>query len=141
MNTIKFRGKILNGERKREWVYGSYLEVEVQGVKHARIIPIFDQKEEVLDGTIDIDCIPVDPKTVGQYIGKKDKNGKEAYIGDISKSFFGDNIGVIEWHKTNSWIVLRYIDSRNGMYSFDHLSLEAFEIIGNITDTPDLLTQ
>lgn len=126
MSTIKFRGQILDGPRKGEWVYGYYY-VNTLGMHN--IVQENGQTSEV------------DPKTVGQYIWIKDKNEKESHIGDICKSFFGDNIGVIEWHKTNPWIVLRYVDSRNGMYSFDHLSLEAFEIIGDIHSNPDLLTQ
>lgn len=138
MHTIKFRGKILDGPRKGEWAYGYLLNFT--GDDGNMGCYIFEDNSSEFYSIPEM-LIEVDPNTVGQYIGKKDKNGKEAYIGDISKSFFGDNIGIIEWHKTNPWIVLRYVDSRNGMYSFDHLSLEAFEIIGNRTDTPDLLTQ
>lgn len=131
MTITKFRGKILNGPRKGEWVYGYYVQREQDGrgtIGHFIAHP---------GGCYD----EVDPKTVGQYIGYTDKNGKEAYIGDISKNFFEEHIGIIEWHKTAAWIVLRYMDSRNGTYNFDHLSLEAFEIIGTIHDNPDLLTQ
>lgn len=135
MNTIKFRGKPLS---TGEWVYGYLLNFT--GDDGNMGCYIFEDNSSEFYSIPEM-LIEVDPKTVGQYIGKKDKNGKEAYIGDICKSFFGDNIGIIEWHKTNPWIVLRYVDSRNGMYSFDHLSLEAFEIIGNLTDHPNLLTQ
>lgn len=135
MNTAKFRGKSLS---TGEWVYGYLLNFT--GDDGNMGCYIFEDNSSEFYSIPEM-LIEVDPNTVGQYIGKKDKNGKEAYIGDISKSFFGDNIGIIEWHKTNPWIVLRYVDSRNGIYSFDHLSLEAFEIIGNLTDNPDLLTQ
>ena len=88
MSTAKFRGQVLDGPKKGEWVYGSYLEFTVRGVKHARIIPMFDCKEEyfgeALDDTMEItiDCISVDPNTVGQYVWLNDKNHKEIYTDD-----------------------------------------------------------
>lgn len=144
MNTIKFRGKILNGERKGEWVYGSYLEFTVQGVKNARIIPMFDCKEEVLDDTMDItiDCIAVDPETIGQYIGVNDKTDTEMYHGDICRDMFGD-IGTIEIHQSMpTWTVLRYPDRVSSIqpYSFNNLT-QLDEIIGNIHDNKNLFTQ
>ena len=68
---IKFRGKrIDNGE----WVYGFYVE-DVWG--HT----IFGVPEP----NMPIKADRVDPETIGQYTGLKDKNEKEGAFNDIVK--------------------------------------------------------
>lgn len=135
MNTTKFRGQILNGPRKGEWVYGYYLYSEVEEIHY------------IATSAFEHGFTEVDPNTVGQYIGKKDKKEREIYSDDIYiiRYYLEDD----EEDYDNKYLV-KYDDFSdccvNGIgYSFgEHGSpadIEQIEIIGNLTDNPDLLTQ
>lgn len=98
------------------------------------------------------------PKTIGQYTGLTDKNGKKIFEGDILK----DNtlpitcgVGVIEFGnyktKTNSSLINDNYSYHIGFYITwdDTLDFredlafwnEKIEIIGNIHDNPELLKE
>lgn len=112
---IKFRGKrIDNGE----WAFGFY----VADVEWANYYIYFPEHSGVF---IKMKHTLVDPKTVGQFTGLTDKNGKEAFEGDITDE------GVIIWH--NEYLGF-FVKDEQGEHT-PLYDIPFFEIIGNIYET------
>ena len=122
MREIKFRGKINGG-----WVYGG-IEEEIYPLNPNKFYIIvfndwgLNQKVEV------------DPKTVGQFTGLRDINGKELYDGDIVRDD-EDGMDYIEWSEYYcGWVTNQWFNSSGLAKAAKHL-----EIIGNKFDNKDLL--
>lgn len=124
MREILFRGKRTdNGE----WVHGNL----VRGCdeKYAYIVE-FGNRELCRN------YVNVNPDTVGQYTGLKDKNGTKIFEGDIGRR--RDDIFLIDWSEEKAAFVMIFYD-----YICEILYLEEMwddaEVIGNIHDNPELL--
>ena len=134
MREILFRGKRLdNGD----WVEGYLYEHEPP------LVGIVSEKDEpeaskwfiTRTGFADwnmprpVELVEVDPSTVGQYTGLKDKNGERIFEGDILSI----------WNDRNDVVVFE-----DGAFDLENTSIpmrfaNKFEVIGNVHDNPELL--
>lgn len=126
MRTIKFRGKDSNGN----WHYGD-LENSPIG-KFFRI-------HEYRDNGFYKWHADVDPATVGQFTGVKDRNGNEVYEGDI---LVVEGIKYPRYHIV-SWDERKFMFCINEtpLYAYLHgdTLLREYVVRGNIHDNPELL--
>ncbi len=124
MREILFRGKITQDK----WAYGFYenVKLEEEGIIH------------YVDGKI------VSSKTIGQFTGLTDKNGKKIFEGDIVKirraylnaGYEEDCFYKVAWHKYwNGWALINIKDTQSCYLD----NVIKGEVIGNIHDNPEFL--
>ena len=147
MREILFRGKRLdNGE----WVEGYLYEHEpaLVGIASENDVPEPSKWFIARTGFADwnmtrpVELVEVAPSTVGQYTGLKDMNDKRIFEGDILGSryddLYPDNVAieVVKWFR-NGWYIQQGENLPDAMD--EDRVLPCSEIIGNITDNPELL--
>jgi uncharacterized phage protein (TIGR01671 family) len=80
----------------------------------------------------------VDPKTLGQYIVRKDKNDRKIFSGDIVRNGFSGK-WIIQPLEYGSFSLLGIDKNYKGRtFSIDALNKNA-EVIGNVFDDTELL--
>ena len=126
MREILFRAKrIDNGE----WVEGdlSYL---IHNKEKMYVFPA--------DGLDSADRYEVNPETLCQYTGLKDKNGNRIWEKDIVKHDISDTIGTVRWYQEDyaGWCV---DDVMIDEQQFTDEMWDECEVIGNVYDNPELL--
>ena len=140
MREILFKGKRLdNGE----WVEGDLFHNDNTNYPTTLIGGLILSRNKYTD-EIDIDgygLIEVDPETVCQYTGLKDKNGKKIFEGDIlfQKGYYRDRKSKVALN--HDW----NCGCCNGVYGYftegdlDLSDYDVAEVIGTIFDNPELL--
>ena len=141
MREILFRGKRLQGG---EWVEGYFFKSDIN--KRER-----ESGKATLIFTPDCDTFMMVPEchnsfmvvsdTVGQYTGLKDKNGKRIFDGDVAKVLQGKDKDIAYVGFENGAFML-YPKTGNiyerTLWEYWYNDWDV-EVIGNITDNPELL--
>lgn len=121
MREIKFRGKSLD---KGKWLYGSLLSWKCG---YMDMLIEYDTCEM-------FDEIPVDPSTVGQYTGLRDKTGREIYEGDILSVDFLSYKTEVKYH-IDGFMACRENYPSEPLYRV----YKECVVIGNLHDNPELM--
>ena len=132
MREIKFRA-LKDDISNCNWVYGNLLYGKNQEprIQESKGVDIYTT---CLEGT------------ESQYTGLKDKNGKEIYEGDIFRGLKKATYGIIEFDEEYccfnvDWYNIKTSEYPTDRIGMDHEETRFYEVIGNIYETPDLLTK
>ncbi|ELQ0051165.1 hypothetical protein R2C82_000620 [Listeria monocytogenes] len=129
MREIEFRGKRIDN---REWIYGNLMQFE------DRATFIFaDERKGASTLTyahfIINNMHAIDEKTIDQYTGLKDKNGKKIFEGDVGWDEHNECYGVVKFEEGKFLYVWENIAE-----DLQEVA-DGIEICGNIHENPDLL--
>ena len=128
MREIKFRGK---GVISDDWFIGSLIVTKGSAIIYSG--------DFLHQGS-------VNPKTIGQYTGLKDKNGKEIYEGDIIGCHNPQIKHLIFYNEKQG----RFMAALNGDIENYYIGvcglddsrwIASKEVIGNIHDNPELIKE
>lgn len=142
MRDIEFRGqRVDNGE----WVHGNLL-VSNDAIENFDYLIIPSVNSNMFcsnDGNLGFEkWYKVIPETIGQFTGKYDKNGVKIYEGNICNCREYECYGKVEWNNDEAGFYYCVINE-DGTFEEELLYdyADELEVIGNIHDNPELLTE
>lgn len=150
MREILFRGKPVN---KADYILNENMQFSVgyfkDGLVYGSLVVINDKYficvgvtgvsiNDLINNTT-ATFVEVDPETVGQYTGSKDKKRNKIFEGDIVERLWLGEKHIYRIYYDND--IASFIGAdiySEGFTTFDYDACE-FEVIGNIYDNPELL--
>jgi uncharacterized phage protein (TIGR01671 family) len=123
MREILFRGKAKNGD----WVYGNFAKVERNNDSGLYDYHIIQMPKDGYTAYID-------PETIGQYTGIKDRSGVKIFEGDII-NILGD-IGEVRYFH-DAFVGNMEDGIEDDLYAVSSV----IEVIGNIYENPELINK
>lgn len=136
--TIKFRGKRI---KDGKWIYGNLADYSM------KVFNTTIEKKVIFGNIVSfatdnfgfvVDDCAVDPETIGQFTGLRDKDSRPIYEGDIvmQRGYSGVKPMVVRFEH-GAFIVGWHGGSSTQTRPM--LIQKRCEVIGNVIDTPDLL--
>ncbi len=141
MRDILFRGKLRDADL---WVEGNFYESSISGCyilqnQQRRTRDARTGRITIRDKVIPLD---IDPVTVGQYIGLKDKTGRRIFEGDLVEvSSFEPPVMQIAFIEGAFCLADEAGEYVADIHYIHHAGVNQTEIIGNIHDNPGLLRE
>ena len=133
MREILFKAKrIDNGE----WVDGNYVKKYDHSGKRHLILYV--------DNYVRWRCMEIDSKTLCQFTGLCDKNGKKIWENDILMAHLDEFCPEDATYETVEWNVAGWVAHETGSTDreyIDKFDLEHYEVVGNIFDNKELLQE
>lgn len=136
MREILFKAKRIDNGK---WIEGYYTECSGKAFVGIDISSMFE-----------IFCAPVikwfrvNPKTLCQFTGLCDKNGKRIWENDILMAHLDESYPEDATYETIEWGMSGWVTHEAGSTDrqyLDKFDLEHFEVVGNIFDNPELLQE
>ncbi len=154
MREILFRGKIKRpGEMPSKWVEGGYCRKSETTYCFAEdyernpvAVHHYIARDEMTDWGLpnEVRLYEVDPSTVSQYTGLKDKNGQRIFEGDILEARLDDDYPenitrvVVGW-EFNGWAFIQHEHGLVLTDRADDTDSGIWTVCGNIWDNPELI--
>ena len=134
---IIYRAKHL---RKGEWVSGIPWEsIEEPYLESVMIVGLEWAGDNDRDGRRGCYVFEVDPKTISQYIGCKDKDGRMIFEGDIVETKYGKICLVVRRKEQHicGFDLFPLESPHKGPTSYDVWLSKNLKVIGNMWDNPE----